>query len=154
MGDRLFVRLQSDPFDPGAETNAFLDGRAEAGAFVSFVGTVRSTLDTPIDTLTLEHYPALAQRQIEHFASEAMARFALVDIGVIHRYGTMSPGEVIVIVMALSAHRHAAFDGASYVMDWLKTDAPFWKRETGPDGSFWVAAKDEDDAAKAKWADR
>ena len=147
----MFVRLQSDPFDPGAESNAFLDGRAEAGAFVSFVGTVRSTPDKPIETLTLEHYPALAQKQIERFANEAMARFDLVDIGVVHRFGTMRPGEVIVIVLALSAHRQAAFDGANYVMDWLKTDAPFWKREAGPVGTEWVAAKDEDDAARDKW---
>lgn len=147
----MFVRLQSDPFDPGAETNAFLDGRAEAGAFVSFVGTVRSTPENPIETMTLEHYPALAQKQITRFAAEALERFALIDIGVIHRFGTMRPGEVIVIVMALSAHRQAAFDGANYVMDWLKTDAPFWKRETGPDGAAWVAAKDTDDAARDKW---
>lgn len=149
----MFVRLQSEPFDPGAETNAFLKDRAEAGAFVSFVGTVRSTPDKPVRTMTLEHYPALAQKQIERFASEAMARFDLIDIGVIHRFGPMTPGEVIVIVMALSAHRHAAFDGASYVMDWLKTDAPFWKRETGPDGTVWVDAKTEDDDARERWQD-
>lgn len=147
----MFVRLQSEPFDAGAETNAFLKDRVEAGAFVSFVGTVRSTPDKPIATMTLEHYPALAQKQIERFSQEALTRFDLIDIGVIHRFGTMRPGEVIVIVMALSAHRHAAFDGASYVMDWLKTDAPFWKRETGPDGENWVDAKDEDDTARDKW---
>ena len=147
----MFVRLQSEPFDPGAEANAFLKGREAAGAFVSFVGTVRSTPENPIETLTLEHYPALAQKQITRFADKAMARFDLIDIGVIHRFGTMAPGDVIVIVLALSAHRQAAFDGANYVMDWLKTDAPFWKRETGPDGESWVAAKDVDDAAREKW---
>lgn len=147
----MFVRLQSEPFDPGAETNAFLKDSAEVGAFVSFVGTVRSTPERPVATMTLEHYPALAQKQIERFAGEAMSRFDLIDIGVIHRFGTMHPGEVIVIVMTLSAHRQAAFDGASYVMDWLKTDAPFWKRETGPDGETWVDAKAEDDSARDKW---
>ncbi len=151
----MFVHLQSEPFDPGAETNAFLKDRDAAGAFVSFVGTVRSTPDKPIETMTLEHYPALAQKQIERFATEAMERFELIDIGVIHRFGTMRPGEVIVIVMALSAHRQAAFEGASYVMDWLKTDAPFWKRETGPGGSSeWVAARDEDDTARDRWRDK
>ncbi len=147
----MFVRLQSEPFDPGAETNAFLKNRETAGAFVSFVGTVRSTPDRPVETLTIEHYPALAQKQIDRFASEAMARFGLIDIGVIHRFGTMRPGEVIVMVMALSAHRQASLDAASYIMDWLKTDAPFWKRETGPDGTQWVAARAEDDRARDKW---
>jgi molybdopterin synthase catalytic subunit len=147
----MFVRLQSDPFDPGAETNAFLAARSEAGAFVSFGGTVRSTAEKPVAALTLEHYPALAQKQIERFATKAISRFGLVDIGVIHRFGTLRPGEVIVMVMALSAHRQAAFDGANYVMDWLKTDAPFWKRETGPHGETWVDAKSEDDAARDKW---
>lgn len=147
----MFVRLQSDVFDPGAETNAFLKDRSAAGAFVSFVGTVRSTPERPIETMTLEHYPALAQKQIERFAAEAKTRFALINIGVIHRFGTMRPGEVIVMVLALSAHRQAAFNGASYVMDWLKTDAPFWKREQGPDGAAWVAAKADDDAARDRW---
>jgi molybdopterin synthase catalytic subunit len=147
----MFVRLQSEPFDPGVETNAFLKDRETAGALVSFVGTVRSTPERPITSMTLEHYPALAQKQITRFAKDALDRFGLIDIGVIHRFGTMRPGEVIVIVLALSAHRQAAFDGASYVMDWLKTDAPFWKRETGPNGATWVAAKAEDEDARNKW---
>ncbi len=108
---------------------------------VSFVGTVRSTPEVPVESLTLEHYPALAQKQIERFADEAVTRFGLVDLGVIHRFGTLRPGEVIVMVLALAGHRQAAFDGASYVMDWLKTDAPFWKRETGPEGARWVACQ-------------
>ena len=148
----MFVRLQTEPFDAGAETNLFLEDRDGAGAFVSFVGTVRSTPERPVETMTLEHYPALAQKQIERFASQAMTRFGLIDIGVIHRFGMLRPGEVIVMVLALSAHRHASFDGASYVMDWLKTDAPFWKRESGPNGETWVEAKTEDDDARDKWA--
>jgi len=149
----MFVRLQSEPFDPGRESNAFLDGREDAGAMVTFTGTVRSTPDHPVETLTLEHYPEMAQKQIERFAEEAMARFDLTDIGVIHRHGALNRGEVIVMVMALSPHRQAAFSGANYVMDWLKTDAPFWKQETGPDGSVWVEARDSDEAAKDKWED-
>ena len=137
----LFVRLQSEPFDPGAETNAFLDGRDEAGAFVTFVGTVRSTpgeAGREPDPRALSSAGAKADHPLRQ---DAMARFDLLDIGVIHRFGTLLPGEVIVMVLALSAHRQAAFDGANYVMDWLKTDAPFWKRETGPDGSDWVGGQ-------------
>lgn len=148
----MFVRLQSEPFDPGAETNAFVKGRTEAGGLVTFVGTVRSTPKNPVETLTLEHYPALAQAQIERFANEATERFNLIDIGVIHRFGTLPKGDVIVMVLALSEHRQAAFDGANYVMDWLKTDAPFWKREAGPKGDHWVEARQADDKARDRWA--
>jgi len=147
----MFVRLQTEPFDPGAEITAFLSGREDTGALVTFTGTVRSTAEKPVETLTLEHYQALAEKQITRFAQEAMTRFALADIGVVHRFGEMRRGEVIVMVLALSAHRQAAFDGANYVMDWLKTDAPFWKREAGPEGENWVEAKSEDDSAKDKW---
>lgn len=150
----MFARLQTEPFDPGAETNAFMAGRAEAGGLVTFVGTVRSTPRNPVETLTLEHYPAMAQAQIERFAREAAERFDLIDIGVIHRFGALPKGDVIVMVLALSEHRQAAFDGANYVMDWLKTDAPFWKRETGPEGEAWVEARQSDDDARERWADK
>lgn len=150
----MFVRLQSEPFDPGAETNTFLEGRADTGALVTFIGNVRSTPDKPVETLTLEHYPALAQKQIERFAQEATDKFQLTDIGVIHRFGPLKRGEVIVMVLAIAPHRQAAFNGANYVMDWLKTDAPFWKRETGPDGTNWVGAKDHDEIAKNKWTQK
>lgn len=151
----MFVRLQTEPFDPGAELNAFTndgdqDG-ARDGAIVSFTGIVRSNPDAPITALTLEHYPALAQSQIEGFAQDALQRFDLGDIGVIHRHGTLKLGEVIVMVIARAPHRQAAFDGANYVMDWLKTDAPFWKREHGSDGEKWVAAKSSDDNARDRW---
>lgn len=147
----MFVRLQSEPFDPGTELNTFLKDRPNSGAHVSFTGTVRSTPDKPVETLTLEHYPALAQKQLTGFAKQAVDRFALDDIGIIHRYGTLNKGEVIVMVIASAPHRQAAFDGANFVMDWLKTDAPFWKRETGPDGTQWVDARTADDHAKQKW---
>lgn len=147
----MFVRLQAETFDPGAETNAFLLNREDTGAFVSFVGNVRSTQETPVNSLTLEHYPELAQKQIERFATDALSQFALTDIGVIHRFGTLSRGEAIVMVLALSPHRQAAFDGANFVMDWLKTDAPFWKQETGPNGTRWIEAKQDDETAKDKW---
>ncbi len=145
------VRLQAEPFDPGAETNAFLTDTEGMGAAVTFTGLVRSTPGDPVQSLTLEHYPDLAQKQIERFAEQAIKRFELRNIIVIHRFGRMLPGEPIVQVMALAAHRQAAFDGANFVMDWLKTDAPFWKKEETSEGQNWVEARAADDAAKEKW---
>ena len=145
------IRVSETPFDPGAESNAFLERGKAAGAAVTFTGLVRSLPDDPIIALTLDCYPELAINQLTAIATEAMARFALADITVIHRYGRMLPGEPIVQVMALSAHRQAAFDGAQMVMDYLKTDAPFWKKETTATGEHWVQAKSADDRAKARW---
>lgn len=145
------VRLQTGPFDPGAEANGFLERSAGAGAAVTFTGLVRSTPDDPIQSLTLEHYPELAQRQLERLASDAMARFFLLDAEIIHRFGTLQPGEPIVQVMALALHRHAAFEGANFIMDQLKTSAPFWKKERRADGEAWVEAKTSDDEAAARW---
>lgn len=147
------VRLQSEPFDPGLEANAFLDRSAGAGAAVTFTGLVRSTPDDPIRSLTLEHYPELARRQLERLASNAVTRFGLLDAEIIHRFGTLVPGEPIVQVMTLSLHRQAAFDAANFIMDTLKTDAPFWKKENRADGEAWVEAKAGDDAATARWRD-
>ncbi len=101
--------------------------------------------------MTLEHYPALAQSQLENMANEAAKRFQLLKVTIIHRFGMMQPNEPIVQVMALSPHRQAAFDGANFIMDWLKTDAPFWKYEETPGGAKWVEAKATDDKAKDKW---
>lgn len=148
------VTLQTEIFDPGVETNSFMQYVGPVGAVTSFIGNVRSTPEKPVDTLTLEHYPGLAQKQIERFANEAVTKFALTDIKVIHRFGEMQSGEVIVMVLAAAPHRQASFDGANYVMDWLKTDAPFWKRETGPDGDGWVSARQEDEQAKTKWENK
>ena len=145
------IRVLESPFDPGAETNAFLARSQGAGAAVTFTGLVRSLPDDPIVALTLDCYPELAANQLSAIAAEAIARFALGDIAVIHRYGRMLPGEPIVQVMTLSAHRQAAFDGATMVMDYLKTDAPFWKKETTMTGEHWVEAKSADDQAKARW---
>jgi len=146
------VKLQSEPFDPGALTTAFLGATGGAGAVVTFTGLVRSTPDDPILSLTLEHYPALAQRQLEDLRAKAITRFGLLAAAILHRYGTLYPGEPIVQVMTLAAHRSAAFDGASFIMDTLKTTAPFWKKEERPDGTSWVDAKHSDDAAAARWS--
>src|SRR5690606_16100826 len=147
----MTVRVQAEPFDPGAELNAFLIKSAGSGAAVSFTGVVRSLPDDPITVLTLECYVELALNQLEAIVAQASTRFDLLDTLVIHRFGRMLPGEPIMQVMTLASHRQAAFDGAQFLMDYLKTDAPFWKQETTAQGTRWVEAKDADDAAKARW---
>ena len=147
----MSVRLQEAPFDPGAETNAFLEASAGAGAAVTFTGLVRSRPDDPVSTLTLESYPELAEAQIGNAIAEAVARFGLIKVSVIHRHGRLAAGEPIVQVMTLAPHREAAFKSAEFLMDYLKTDAPFWKKEATPQGDRWVEAKHEDDHARAKW---
>ncbi|GGF13540.1 molybdenum cofactor biosynthesis protein MoaE [Youhaiella tibetensis] len=147
----MAVSIQTEPFDPGAETNAFLLANAGAGAAVTFTGLVRSQPEDPIGALILECYPELAINQVTAMIEQAVVRFGLIRAKVIHRYGTLRPGEPIVQVMALAPHREAAFQGAEFLMDYLKTDAPFWKQEETPDGTRWVDAKSQDDAAKARW---
>ena len=147
----MSVRLQTASFDPGAETNAFLAEAAGAGAAVTFTGLVRSRPDDPVSTLTLEVYPELAEAQLGRAIAEAVTRFGLLRATVIHRYGPLGEGEPIVQVMTLAPHRAAAFEGAEFLMDYLKTDAPFWKQETTPDGTRWVEAHADDDTARARW---
>jgi molybdopterin synthase catalytic subunit len=147
----MAVRLQTEPFDPGAETNLFLEASAGAGAAVTFTGLVRSQPGDPVAALTLEVYPELAEAQIDKAIGEAVSRFGLLRATVIHRHGRLLPGEPIVQVMTLAPHRHAAFEGAEFLMDYLKTDAPFWKKEATPEGDRWVEAKAEDDAARDRW---
>ena len=147
----MTVRIQTSAFDPGAEANAFLAESAGAGAAVTFTGLVRSRPDDPVETLTLESYPELAVNQIEAMIAEATTRFGLLAATVIHRHGTLPAGDPIVQVMTLAPHRQAAFEGAEFLMDFLKTDAPFWKKEATPEGERWVDAKQQDDAAKDRW---
>lgn len=148
----MTVRVEVAAFDPGGETNAFIARAAGAGAVVTFTGLVRSLPGELVSTLTLDCYPELAVKQLERIAEQAIARFALLDAGLIHRYGALAAGEPIVQVMTLAAHRQAAFEAAEYLMDYLKTDAPFWKKELSADGTeHWVDAKAEDDAARARW---
>ena len=145
------VRVTPDAFDPGAEINAFLAAGKAAGAAVTFTGVVRSGPDAAVSALTLECYPELAVNQLTAILDQAKTRFGLLAATVIHRYGRLLPGEPIVQVMTLAPHRAAAFAGAEFLMDYLKTDAPFWKQETGPQGTYWVEARPEDEAAKARW---
>jgi len=156
----VVIRLQAEIFDPGGETNAFLQAangaggtRAAntAGAAVTFTGLVRSLPDEPITSLTLEHYEPLARRQLTRFADDAVERFDLLAVTIIHRFGRMLPGEPIVQVMTLGAHRRAAFEGAEFVMDFLKSDAPFWKKQLGATGETWVEARSGDDQARDRW---
>ncbi len=146
------VRIQDSPFDPGEELNAFAEVSDGGGAIVTFTGVVRSTADDPIETLTLESYPELALNQIGAIVAEARTRFDLIDEVVIHRYGALKPGEPIVQVMTLASHREAAFAAAQFLMDYLKTDAPFWKKEATGTSERWVAPRGADDAAKARWS--
>ena len=147
----MSVRLSEAPFDPGAETNAFLEASAGAGAAVTFTGLVRSRPGDLVSALTLECYPELAEAQIGKAIAEAITRFGLIKATVIHRYGTLQLGEPIVQVMAIAPHRQAAFQGAEFLMDYLKTDAPFWKKEATPTGERWVEARPADDHARRRW---
>jgi len=144
------VRVQEAPFDVAAEMAALTAGRTDIGALASFTGLCRA--DDGLAAMVLEHYPAMTERALTRIAEEAMARWPLTGCTVIHRVGRLTPGEPIVLVLAASAHRAAALEACAFLMDWLKTKAPFWKREeplAGP--PRWVAAREEDDAAAARW---
>lgn len=149
----VIVRVQRDDFDAAAETACLVAGRASAGAIVTFTGLCRDE-GGRLSALELEHYPGMAEAEIERICRTAVTRFSLLGIAAIHRVGRIAPGENIVLVIAAAPHRHAAFDGASFVMDYLKTAAPFWKKEHFADGSEggWVDAKDSDDTALEKWS--
>src|SRR5688500_3729676 len=123
------IRVTADPFDPGAEANSFAAAHTEVGAMVTFTGLVRSLPEDPITALILECYEDLAVNELSALRDQAIARFALSDAAIIHRHGRLVPGEMIMMVMTLAHHRQAAFEGAQFLMDYLKTDAPFWKQE-------------------------
>lgn len=149
----MTVRVQSEDFDLGEEVRRMTAGRVDVGAVATFTGVCRGvTGDATIGAMTLETYEAMAVAELERIAADARGRWPLQDLLVVHRYGRMEPGDNIVLVVALSEHRQAAFAAAEYVMDFLKTKAPFWKFEDRPDGGGWVAAKDADDEATERWA--
>lgn len=147
------VRIQREDFDLAAEVAVLSAGRHDIGAIVSFTGLCRDEGGT-LAALELEHYPGMAEAEITRVAAEAAARWPLMGLAAIHRYGLIRPGEQIVLVIATSAHRRAAFEAADFVMDYLKTRAPFWKREHLADGATggWVEAKQEDDDAALRWS--
>lgn len=146
------VRLQREPFDPAAEAAELTRGRTDIGAVVTFTGICRgSEAGQPIGALTLEHYPGMAEAEIVRHVEEASVRWPLLGATVIHRFGRLIPGENIVLVVTASSHRQAAFAAAEFLMDYLKTRAPFWKQVEGSDGTSWIEAKDSDDAAADRW---
>lgn len=153
------IRVQREDFDLGQEYAAFADQDTGAGAIVAFVGRVRHMADpgrpksddNVIRSITLEHYPAMTQKELERIDREAQSRWPITSSLIIHRYGKLLPGDQIVLVLTASAHRDAAFEAAQFLMDWLKTKAPFWKQEETGAGSRWVEAKEKDDDAAKRW---
>lgn len=152
MNAPVHIAVQNADFDPQMEADRLTGGESDVGALVQFTGYCRSESGR-LSALELEHYPGMAEAEIRRIAEEAVQRFTLLGISVIHRYGKIIPGEQIVLVSAAASHRQAAFDGANFVMDFLKTSAPFWKKEHLADGSSgaWVSARDADDAARERW---
>src|SRR6478752_8540845 len=144
----MTVRVQTADFDIAAEIARLREGDRSVGAIASFIGTVRDVNDaSTITGLTLEHYPGMTEAALEEIVAEARHRFGIRDALVIHRVGALAPGDQIVLVAVTSAHRGTAFDACEFVMDWLKTRAPFWKKERLPDGERWVEARASDDEA-------
>ena len=147
------VRIQTAPFDAQAEADAVRRGDHDVGAVVTFVGTVRDVNEgDAVATLELEHYPGMTEKALEAIEAEARERFDVRGIAIVHRVGPLAPGDPIVLVAVTSAHRGAAFDACRFVMDYLKTRAPFWKKERTPQGDRWVEARASDDDAAATWS--
>lgn len=146
------IAVQADPFDAAALLAEFLEGAAGAGAIVSFTGLVRGENDgAAVSGLDLDHHPRLAEPAIADIGADAVGRFALTDVAIVHRHGLLMPGEAIVFVAAAAPHRRAAFEAVDYVMDRLKTDVPFWKREHRSDGVHWLEARESDLADRRRW---
>src|SRR5436190_8662649 len=146
------IRIQEADFDIAHEIAALTRGRSDVGAVVTFIGICRGSENgEPIAALTLEHYPEMAEAEIKRHTDEAMSRWPLTGLTVVHRVGRITPGENIVLVLAASAHREAAFKAAEFLMDYLKANAPFWKREESARGTSWIEARDHDDTAAARW---
>ena len=149
----MSVSVQAQPFDIAAEIGSLTAGRTDIGAVVTFSGTVRGEAKgVPIVSMELEHYPGMTERELERVEALANARWPLQGSRIVHRVGVLKPGDDIVLVITASAHRQAAFEAAAFLMDYLKTSAPFWKKETGADGEgAWVDAREADDDAMKRW---
>ena len=146
----MSIRVQSEPFDMGAEVTAFTARASGSGAVVTFSGLVRDEGGT-LATMEIEHYPGMTERALTKIHDEAVQRFSLDAAMIIHRFGPMRPDDQIMMVATAARHRADAFAGAEFLMDYLKSRAPFWKKETGTEGTSWVAAKDEDEDALSRW---
>ncbi len=148
----MVVKVQREDFDVGRELEALSAGHGEVGAVASFVGLVRASADgRPLEAMTLEHYPGMTERQLAGLEAEARGRWSLDEVLILHRHGRLEPGERIVLCAAASSHREAAFEACMFLMDWLKTKAPFWKYEESGDGGDWVRARQSDDGAAERW---
>ena len=148
------IRIQQEPFNVSHEYDALVGETGSIGAVVSFVGRVRDLADEQVCGLTLEHYPGMTESVLSELVDDAVTRWSLEGVSVIHRTGYLGRGEDIVLVMTASAHRHAAFESCAYIMDHLKTSAPFWKKEHTQENACWVAAKELDDKAVSRWRDK
>ena len=147
------IRVQREDFDVGRELTALTEGNSNVGGLAGFVGLVRDMAgDTPIGAMTLEHYPGMTEKMLAKVEAEAHARWPLEASLIIHRYGRLEPSDRIVLVATASAHRTAALESCQFLIDWLKTKAPFWKQEETPDGAQWVEARASDDQAAARWS--
>ena len=145
------ILVQSEPFDVGAETAHFAQGHENVGALVTFTGIVRNNDAGTLTEMQIEHYPGMTEKALTAIATEAKTRWDLQDVLVIHRHGDLAPGEMIMMVATAARHRKAAFEAADFLMDYLKSRAPFWKREITSEGAEWVAAKDDDEEALKRW---
>lgn len=146
----MLISVQPQAFDPGAQLNAFTARAGGAGAVVSFTGIVRDE-NSRLTAMEIEHYPEMTEAALHEIAQKALARWALQDVLIIHRFGLLQVSEPIMMVATASAHRHASFEAASFLMDFLKSRAPFWKKEISPQGSSWVAAKEADEDILSRW---
>lgn len=148
------IKVQESDFNVGEEISRLTADAHHIGGIVTFIGLVRAKAgEKDVDTMALEHYPGMTEQMLKKIEAEANSRWPLDASLIIHRYGPLKVGEQIVLVITASAHRQAAFEANQFLVDWLKTKAPFWKKETGPQGVTWVESRDEDDKAAARWAD-
>lgn len=145
------VSVQDAPFVLGDEITAFAAGHTDMGAIVTFTGVVRDLPGDPLQAMEIEHYPGMTEAALTEMAETASNRFSLGDVLIIHRYGRLAPGEMIMMVATAARHRKDAFEAAEFLMDYLKSRAPFWKREITGSGADWVASRDEDEAALDRW---
>ena len=148
----MTVRVQTEDFDAGQEINQLRKVRKDIGAVVSFIGLVRDINEgDTVSQLTLEHYPGMTEKSLQAIVTQAKARWDIIDVLIIHRVGTLQPCDQIVLVAVSGSHRAEAFSACEFVMDFLKTEAPFWKKELTPQGEHWVEARESDDVAKQRW---
>ena len=147
----MIIRIQTEDFDLTALNRELLAGRSDVGAIASFIGLVRDLEGDSLQQMTLEHYPGMTENALQGIAAKAQQRWDLVDLGIIHRVGDLQPADQIVLVTVLSAHRGDAFAACEFIMDYLKTEAPFWKKEVSEQGDNWVASRDSDRLARKKW---